>query len=134
MIVVGNRESSCSLAETRLCRIPDEVNSLSNSLRRISSSLLLATWQWTHPTESIATKSVDHVELTPWRNWIAHWTSNPEVAGSNPVGVGSREISKIDILALCGSVSQFDRDCVCGFGRSTRACSRSLWWLLTKRI
>ena len=25
--------------------------------------------------------------MTLWRNWIAHWTSNPEVAGSNPVKV-----------------------------------------------
>ena len=68
---------------------------IQDTLRRISSSLLLATWQWTDPTEPIATKSVDHVELTPWRNWIAHWTSNPEVAGSNPVGVGSRHFSKM---------------------------------------
>ena len=41
-----------------------------------------------------------HVEQTPWRNWIAHWTSNPEVAGSNPVGVASREISDFQILDL----------------------------------
>ena len=33
----------------------------------------------------------DHGRQTPWRNWIAHWTSNPEVAGSNPVGVESSE-------------------------------------------
>ena len=48
------------------------------------------------------------MEQTPWRNWIAHWTSNPEVAGSNPVGVASREIDQIDILSLslCGSVPQ----------------------------
>ncbi len=25
---------------------------------------------------------------TSWRNWIARWTSNPTVAGSNPVEVG----------------------------------------------
>ena len=24
-----------------------------------------------------------------WRNWIARWTSNPTVAGSNPVSVGA---------------------------------------------
>ncbi len=25
--------------------------------------------------------------MTLWRNWIARWTSNPTVAGSNPVSV-----------------------------------------------
>ena len=23
-------------------------------------------------------------QLLAWRNWIAHWTSNPEVVGSSP--------------------------------------------------
>ena len=47
------------------------------------------------PTDQmVVARSGDHVELTPWRNWIAHWTSNPEVAGSNPVGVESRLFSK----------------------------------------
>ena len=77
------------------------------------------------------------MEQTPWRNWIAHWTSNPEVAGSNPVGVASREMDQIEILSLSLSLwlgISIDRDCVCGFGRSTRACSRSLWWLVTNQL
>ena len=36
-----------------------------------------------------------HPKQTPWRNWIAHWISNPEVAGSNHIGVGSSEIVQI---------------------------------------
>ena len=30
-----------------------------------------------------------YINMTAWRNWIARWTSNPTVAGSNPVAVDS---------------------------------------------
>ncbi len=30
---------------------------------------------------------IDDYYVTLWRNWIARWTSNPTVAGSNPVSV-----------------------------------------------
>ena len=33
-------------------------------------------------------KETKYSVVTSWRNWIARWTSNPTVAGSNPVEVG----------------------------------------------
>ena len=45
----------------------------------------------TKSDRTLVLSECDHDRQTPWRNWIAHWTSNPEVAGSDQIGVESSE-------------------------------------------
>ena len=42
-----------------------------------------------------------HGLVTLWRNWLAHWTLRPEVAGSNPARVvSSKTIQNLISIAL----------------------------------
>ena len=78
-----------------LFRSPD---SLAEWLRRLPAKQLGSTCTGSNPVAVVNSTlqyyiyiNIFHIELyiyvTLWRNWIAHWTSNPGVAGSNPVSV-----------------------------------------------
>ena len=75
-------------------------DSLAEWLRRLPAKQLGFTCTGSNPVAVVSSHRfyfyihvyIYYICLTLWRNWIAHWTSNPGVAGSNPVSVVSVHI------------------------------------------